>query len=108
MASKPKNLRVCGLSVPFDGAARFAEMEAYDTALREGGSVFSLVRHMAPVIVNARLRPAVEFQLEPHTPVDEDTSLAILTVAEAIREALNGPKVKAALEKTNGTATPSR
>lgn len=99
--SKSKNLSICGQVVPFDGAPRFAEVEAYDAALKEGGAVFTLIRHMAPVIVNARLRPAAAFTFESHTPLDEDTAVGVLAVVEAIQGALEGPKVKAALARMN-------
>ncbi|KEF35466.1 hypothetical protein RDMS_01550 [Deinococcus sp. RL] len=92
--------------MPFDGAPRFAEVEAYDLALKEGGDVFTLIRHLAPAAVNGRLKPATPFTLEPHTRLDEDTSLGVLAIVEAIRETLNGPKVTAALAKLTGT--PSR
>lgn len=105
MASK--NLTVAGQSVPFDGKPRFAEVEAYDLALRDGGQTLALIRHMAPVIINARLKPETPFRWEAHTLLDEPTVLAVLEVVEAIQKALNSPKVAAALARLNGAATPS-
>ncbi len=106
--AKTRNLTLCGVSLPFDGAPRFAEIEAYDAALRDGGAVFTLIRHLAPVIINTRLRPSNPFVTEAHTPIDEDTALAVLTVVEAIQGAISGPKVTAALAKMNAQTTPSR
>ena len=106
MPTETKNLYLAGIPVPFDGKARFAEVEAYDLALKEGGQTFALIRHMAPVIINSRTKPANPFQWEAHSVMDEMTAVGVLEVVEAIREALTGPKVTAALLKLNGT--PSR
>lgn len=108
MAGRTKNLSVCGLSVPFDGKPRFGEVGAYDTALKEGGEVVTLIRHMAPVIVNTRLRPAAPFLIEDQTVIDEDTALATLEVVRNIVQVLRSPKVIAALAEITAMMTPSR
>lgn len=97
MTPKPKNLTLCGQTVPFDGVPRLAEIEAYDAAIQQGGRVLDLVKAMAPAIINTRLKPAQTWMLEGHTPVTEACALGVLEVVRSIQEVLTGPKVMSAL-----------
>lgn len=97
--TRPKNLNIAGHVVPFDGKPRFAEIEAFNAGLREGASTFTLVQHMAPVIINTRLRPSTPFELTPESIIDEDTALGIYEVAKSIQGAISGPKVLTSIEE---------
>lgn len=96
--AKSKNLTLCGQTVPFDGQPRLAEVEAYDAAIAQGGTVRQLVQAMAPAIINSRLRPEREWVMESTTIITQDCAVSVLEVVKAVLEALEGPKVKAALK----------
>lgn len=96
---KVKQLNLSGVPVPFDGVPRLAEIEAYDAALKEGGTTQALVRHMVPAAINTRAKPDTEWHWTPGASFSEDTILGVLDVVLCVQAALSSPKVKARIEE---------
>lgn len=96
--AKIKQLTLSGMSVPFDGIPRLAEVEAYDAALKEdGGKTQTLVRHLVPAAINTRARPEKEWAWEAASHFNEETILGVIEVVKAIQAALSAPKVRGGL-----------
>lgn len=100
MGSKAiKQITLSGVPVPFDGVPRLAEIEAYDAALKEGGTTQALVRHMVPAAINTRAKPEKEWAWKASDAFDEGTILGVLDVVLCVQAALSSPKVKARIEE---------
>lgn len=101
--AKQSTLSIFGRTVVWDGLPLGGEVRAYDEALRSDKGEVHIIYALAVAILNLR-QPASAGTVTPADldglPFSGQTTDDILTVIDAIREAMAGKKATAALRQT--------